>query len=143
MDRLIDKRSPALRLPASLDRPRVILGRTVPLDVGIRLQDPAEPSVANRLEQKLARIVEAMLAHHAELYAAAAGRIDHLARHLEVGGDRLLHLHVLFAPGADLDRLQAEIREGADIDVVDLRMPAKLFVRRHKLAAVLIRELAP
>ena len=60
-----------------------------------------------------------MLADDAEHNAGLSRGLDHLPRRIEVGRNRLLHLDVLFRLGADLDRLQAEVRERADVDVVD------------------------
>jgi hypothetical protein len=37
---------------------------------------------------------------------------------------------------ADLERLEPKFREGADIDVVDPRVAAQLFIRRNKFTAV-------
>ena len=72
-----------------------------------------------------------------------ARRIHHLARRLEIGGHRLLNLHVLFRLGADLQRLQPKIGERADIHVIHARMPAHLLEARHKLAAIFIGKRAP
>ena len=58
-----------------------------------------------------------------------------------LGGNGLLHLDVLAGLGADLERLQAEIREGADIHEVHLRVAADLLVRADEFGAVLSREL--
>ena len=44
--------------------------------------------------------------------------------------------------GADLDRLQAEIGERADIDVIHFGMAADLLVGGDELGAVLVGELA-
>ena len=51
MDALVDQRAAALRGPTALDRPAVIRRRTVPLDVGIGLQDPAEALLLERAFQ--------------------------------------------------------------------------------------------
>jgi hypothetical protein len=44
--------------------------------------------------------------------------------------------------GADLDGLQTEIRECADVYVVHLRMTAEFLVGLDEVAAILLRELA-
>ena len=46
-----------------------------------------------------------------------------------------------FVFGADLERLQTEIGERADIDVIDLRVAAHFFVVADELTAVLHRRI--
>src|SRR5579883_1903704 len=140
VDRLIDQRAAALRLPTALDGPRIIFGRTEPLHIGVALQELAEPSGGDGALEEQRGIVEPVLAHHAQQDAAAPGGLDHLPRGFEVGRDRLLHLHVLAGFGADCDGLKAEVREGADVDVVHLGVAADLLEGADEFAAVLIRE---
>src|SRR5579883_2860043 len=140
VDRLIDQRAAALRLPTALDGPRIIFGRTEPLHIGVALQELAEPSGGDGALEEQRGIVEPVLAHHAQQDAAAPGGLDHLPRGFEVGRDRLLHLHVLAGLGADCDGLKAEVREGADVDVVHLGVAADLLEGADEFAAVLIRE---
>ena len=134
VDRLVDQRAAAFGLPASLDRPRIIFGRAIPFDVAIGLQQFAQPPAGDRLRQEQARIVEAVLADHAQHDAGLARGLHHLPRGRQVRRNRLLHLHVLAGLRADRDRLHAEIRKRADIHVVHFRVPADLFVSGDELA---------
>ena len=74
VDRLVDQRAAAFGRPAPLDRTRVVLGRAIPLHVGVALQELAEPALGDRFLEELAGIVEAVLADDAEHDAAARGR---------------------------------------------------------------------
>src|SRR5579864_9244128 len=49
---------------------------------------------------------------------------------------------MLLGFGADDNRLEAEVREGADIHVIDIGVAADLLVRRDVFSPVLFRELA-
>ena len=98
----------------------------MPLHVGIGFEDLAEPAGGDRSLQKLDRFIEAMLAHHAEQNSSFARSLDHCARGLEIRGHRLLHLYVFFLPCAQFDRLETNIREGADIYEIDFRVVADI-----------------
>ena len=137
---LIDQRPAAFGLPTALNGARVILGRAIPLDVAIGLQQCAETSAGHGPGQKQAGVVEAVLAHHAQDNAALARGLHHQAGCLQSRGDGFLHLHVLATFGAGGDRLHAEIREGADVDVVHFVVAAHLFISGDELAAVLFGE---
>jgi hypothetical protein len=81
-----------------------------------------------------------MLAHHAQLDAGVARGFDHAARGFQIGRHGLLHLDVLLRLGATLHRLQAEFGEGANIHVIDARVPAQVLVIGNELAAVALGE---
>src|SRR4029077_17973409 len=69
VDGLVDQRSPSFGRPASLDRPRIIRRRAIPLHVAVALQELPQTALRNGSCQKLAGIVETMLAHYAQLDA--------------------------------------------------------------------------
>ncbi len=142
VDGLVDERASPFGGPASLDGTRIVGRGTVPFHVAIALQQLAQATAGDGLEQKLAGIIEAMLAHHAQHDAAFAGCLDHGARGFHCGRDRLLHLHVLLRFGADLKRLEPEVGERADVHIIDLGMAADLLVAIHELETVLLGELA-
>src|ERR1700730_10719592 len=96
MNSLIDQRAAAFGGPASFDRARVVSGRAKPLNVRVGLKNLAQPSTIDGPPQKLGRIVEAVLAYHSKQDARAASRLDHFARRLQIGRNRLLDLNVLF-----------------------------------------------
>ena len=73
---------------------RIIRGRAIPFHVRVGLQDFAQAAVTQGAMQKLRGIVEAMLAHHAQLDAGVVGGFDHAARGVEIGRHGLLHLNV-------------------------------------------------
>ena len=81
-----------------------------------------------------------MLAHHPQYDARLAGGRHHAPRRLHAGGDGLLHLDVLLRFGADLQGLQAEIRERADVHDIHAGVAAHLLVRADELRAVPVRE---
>src|SRR5690348_15000281 len=143
MNRLVDERAAALGGPATFDRPRVVSRRAIPFHVRVRLEDLAESAGIERAAQELRGIVEAMLRHDAQLHARLPRGLDHLARRLERGRDRLLHLHMFLRFGANRQGLQPEVGKRADVDVIHVRMPADFLERRHELAAKLIREGPP
>ena len=140
VDRLVDQRSATFGAPAALDRTRIVVVRPVPLHVGIELQRRAEPPGVERGFQKPARLVEPMLADDAEQDAGAARRVDHLPRGVECRRHRLLHLNMLAATPRMLRRLEPEVRQRADVDVVDRGMTADVFVAGADLAAMFGRE---
>ena len=142
VDRLVDQRAAAFGCPASLDRAGVIFGATGTTSRSVGLQDLAQPAVGDGFLQELAGIVEAVLADDAQQDAGLARGLDHLARGFEVGRDRLLHLDVLLGFRADLDRLQAEVRERADIDVVDLGVAADFLVGAERTQPPLARRIS-
>src|SRR5262249_8943253 len=63
--------------------------------------------------------------------------LDHFPGRLDIRRNRLLHLDVLFRFGADLERLKAEIGEGADVDIIDFGMAAHFLICLHELRPVL------
>ncbi len=77
MNRLIHQRAAAFHLPRSLDRPAEVFGGTVPLHISICLQNLPQSPIRDRLFQKLNRVVEAMLAHHAQLNPRTPRHIEH------------------------------------------------------------------
>src|SRR6185369_10370508 len=89
---LIDQRATPFRLPASLDGPRIISGRAVPLDVAVALQQLAQAPCGECLREELAGVVEAMLAHNAKHDLPLTRHFDHPAGGFETGRDGLLYL---------------------------------------------------
>jgi peptidyl-prolyl cis-trans isomerase SurA len=124
VDGLIDECAAAFDGPAALDGTAVVFGGTKPFDVGVALEQAAEASGVDGALQEHGGVVKAMLADDAEHDSGGAGDLDHPARGGEVGGDGLLHLDMLAGFGADEEGLEAEIREGADIDVIDVGVAA-------------------
>ena len=121
-----------------------IAGRTIEeavtlallLDNACQIQLLTEAAGGEGLGEEQAGIVEAVLAHHAKQDPAPARGLDHLARRIEGGCNRFLHLHMLAMLGADFDGLQPEIGKGADVYVVHIGMAADLLVARDKFSAV-------
>ena len=83
-----------------------------------------------------------MLAHHAQLNAGTARGFNHLAGGFKIGRNRLLDLDMFAGFGANAYRLKPEIRECADIDVIDVRMAANLFVGLDELGLLPIGKRA-
>src|SRR5690349_24822207 len=95
MDSLVDECSAAFRCPTALDGAAVILGGSVPLHVGVSLEDLAEAALTDGFLYELAGIVEPVLADDTKRDTSFARRLNHFARGVEIRGNRLLHLHVL------------------------------------------------
>jgi hypothetical protein len=57
-------------------------------------------------------------------------------RRREIGGDGFLDLNMFTGLGANLQRLQAEIGERAEIDIVDIGVAADLFISGDEGGAV-------
>jgi len=143
VDGLVDQRPAAFGLPASLDGAGVILGRSVPLHIGVSLHDAAQTPLGDGAGEEQARVVKTMLAHHAEPDAALARGLNHPAGRLKGGCHGLLHLYVLARPGASFDRRQPEVRERADVHEIDRAVMAHVKVGWHELSAPESRELPP
>ena len=133
MNGLVDERPAAFARPTAFDGAAVVFRRTIPLDVGVRLNDFSQPSTSNSLLEELCGVVKAMLADDAELDARAVCGLHHFARCLEVGGDGLFNQHMLFQFRAELYRGQAKTWQGADVDEIDARMTDEFFIVRNKL----------
>src|ERR1022692_5164010 len=84
VNRLVDQRAAALGLPTTLDRPRVVFRRPVPLYVTIAFEQLAQASGGDGPPQELAGIVKTVLADHAQPDARTARRFHHLARRSQV-----------------------------------------------------------
>src|ERR1700733_7198569 len=82
-------------------------------------------------------MVEAMLADHTQLNARLVGRLHHGPSRLDVGRDGLLYLNVLADLGAELQRLEAEVRKGTHVHEIHIGMAANGFVGLHERGAVL------
>src|SRR5262245_48202080 len=81
-----------------------------------------------------------MLADHAEPNVRARCDVDHPPRGLEVYRHRFLHLYVLARCCRCFNGLQAEIRHGADVYIVDGLMAADVLIARNRFAAVFCGE---
>src|ERR1017187_5195603 len=127
MDGLADKCSATLSGPAPLDWARVVLVGTKPFDVRVSLQDLSQSACIDCLLEKKDRVVEAMLADHAQLNASFLCQNDHPLRGLKINGHRLLYKHVLPAFRTKFYGGKTISRKRADVDEIDLRMTAKLF----------------
>ena len=74
VDGLVDQRAAAFGLPASLNRPRIIFGRAVPLHVAVALEQLAQAAGGEGLGEEQAGVIEAVLADHAQQDAGARAR---------------------------------------------------------------------
>src|SRR5579875_2290922 len=140
---LIDQRAAALHFPGSLDGPRIILVRAPPLHVCVGLENFSEPPGVDGRFEKQAGVIETVLAHHAQPDIGRPRQLDHPPRVGQLDRHRLLHLNVLAGGGAALHRGQPEVREGADVDEIDVCAGADLLPSFGEADAVALGEGPP
>src|SRR5665213_1776446 len=95
MNSLIDQRSPTLTYPTSLDGPTVVFRGPIPLHICVCLENSSQSSIRNCFFKELSRIIEPVLAHHAELNPSLARDFDHCPSSSEGSRNRLLHQNML------------------------------------------------
>jgi hypothetical protein len=143
VDGLADESASALPFPTSLDRAAVVFGRAVPLDVCIGLENATQATVPNRPFDKLYAIIEPMLTDDSQLDAAIVSKGDHPVSRGQVDGHWFLNQHMLFCLGTELDNGKSEVREGANVNVVYVRILAQILPHGNKFGSVGLRKLLP
>ena len=84
MDRLVDQRAAAFRLPTSFDRPRIIFFAAIPLHVCIGLKNFAQAAGRERPFQKQCGIIKPVLARNVQPNVGLTRDLDNLARGIQI-----------------------------------------------------------
>jgi hypothetical protein len=104
------------------------------------LQNPSQPLFAKSFNQKLAGLIEAMLADHPQRDSRVFRDVNHAPGNIQIHSDRLLHQKMLSRPCGQPKGFQPKLRKSAEIDIIDPGILTYLLEARHKLGPVLICE---